>query len=240
MNQKRRERRAGGIDFLPDDYGSIAVRYRDWTSRYDLERRIDTLMDPGVIGNIAGKRVLEVGSGLGELAARATELGARITAVDISEEMLCHSRSARSAARVDPACADARTLPFPDRTFDFVFSSEAIEHIPRSGLAIREMVRVVKSGGIIALSTPNRRWHWSISIAGALGLRRFSGEESWYGWDELEEEFERAGARTLRRAGIHILPFQFAFLRPFSRFVEARVPKLWPYCINQVIWCVKI
>jgi len=57
--------------------------------------------------------------------------------------------------------ASLMELPFKDRTFDCVISSEVIEHIPREQISLADMVRVVQPGGTLILGTPDYgRWIW--------------------------------------------------------------------------------
>jgi SAM-dependent methyltransferase len=98
---------------------------------------------------IAGKRVLEIGCGMGlhsELMARA---GAEVTAVDISPTSVAATehRAALKGLPIDVRRMDAVALDFPDRSFDFVWSWGAIHHSSRTGRIVRQMHRVLKPGG---------------------------------------------------------------------------------------------
>ena len=62
-----------------------------------------------------------------------------------------------TSASLDVATADALRLPFPDGAFDRVIASEVLEHISEDEDAMRELYRVTKVGGRIAVTVP-RRW----------------------------------------------------------------------------------
>ena len=97
-------------------------------------------------------RLLVVGCGSGiEAAILAKGLGTRVTGLDASSDF-----DARAAARVDLRQGDARALPFTDDSFDFVYCYHALEHIPEPSKAVREIARVLRTGGGYFIGTPNR------------------------------------------------------------------------------------
>ncbi len=62
-------------------------------------------------------------------------------------------------ADYEPDCvADATRLPFPDATFDYVFNSHLLEHLPDPRAAIREWLRLLKPGGHLAMVIPDTRF----------------------------------------------------------------------------------
>ena len=103
----------------------------------------------------AGMRVLDAGCGTGVVAITAARLGARVTGVDLTPELLERARENSRIAGLDVEWreADVEELPFPDAQFDVVLSQFAHMFAPRPDVAVREMLRVLKSGGTIAFST---------------------------------------------------------------------------------------
>ncbi len=109
-----------------------------------------------------GESVLEIGSGTGRALSRIAALcgkGGRASGIDISPKMcaLARKRLAREGFDAAIACADATKLPYPDSSFDAVFSSFAIELFDTADMAsvLSESFRVLKPGGrlvIISLS----------------------------------------------------------------------------------------
>jgi SAM-dependent methyltransferase len=129
-------------------WGEKAASYGLLTGRITA-RFVEPLLDAARVG--AGKRVLDVGTGPGYAAQRATERGAVATGVDIADELLALARRRYGDIRFLPG--DAEDLPFADRSFDALVCNFAINHLPRPEQAIGEFARVVVSGGGIALST---------------------------------------------------------------------------------------
>ena len=101
-------------------------------------------------GVAAGTRVLDVGTGPGYAAERATERGAVATGVDIADEVLALARRRHRGIRF--VRGDAEDLPFAERSFDALVSNFAIDHLPRPERAIREFARVVVPRGGVAVS----------------------------------------------------------------------------------------
>ena len=103
----------------------------------------------------AGQRVLDVGCGTGVVAITATRRGAKVSAIDLTPQLVERAReNARvSKLAIDFHEADAEKLPFGDGEFDVVVSQFAHMFAPRPEVAVSEMLRVLKPGGTIAFST---------------------------------------------------------------------------------------
>jgi 2-polyprenyl-6-hydroxyphenyl methylase/3-demethylubiquinone-9 3-methyltransferase len=213
-------------------YDALGERFDAVMNRYDLERRIALVLDH--VPRDAGRATLEVGCGLGYLSVRLRERGLEPVSVDIAGSLL---RSGRSRGRLaEPVQADALALPFPDRRFDLVVSSDCVEHTPAPRGAVREMARVLRPGGRLVLTCPNAVWHWSVRLADRIGIRPYEGFENWPGFSELRCWIEEAGLRTLEHSGFHALPFQLPaaqrWLPALDRWLLSRAPGLG---INQLI-----
>ncbi|MBT2303423.1 class I SAM-dependent methyltransferase [Variovorax paradoxus] len=104
----------------------------------------------------AGETVLDVGTGTGVVAITAARGGARVTALDLTPELLEQAReNSRIAQREDIVWTegDAEQLPYPDASFDVVLSQFGHMFAPRPEIAIAEMHRVLKPNGRIAFAT---------------------------------------------------------------------------------------
>jgi ubiquinone/menaquinone biosynthesis C-methylase UbiE len=99
--------------------------------------------------------VLDVGCGTGVVAVTAARLGAQVTGLDLTPELLERARENAAIARVsiDFHEGDVENLPFGDNEFDVVLSQYGHMFAPRPALAIAEMLRVLRPGGTIAFST---------------------------------------------------------------------------------------
>lgn len=99
--------------------------------------------------------VLDVGCGTGVVAIAAAHAGAYVSGSDLTPELIAHARTNASIANLDIKfdVSDVESLPYKDNQFDYVLSQFGHMFAPRPELAISEMLRVLKPGGVIAFST---------------------------------------------------------------------------------------
>jgi len=102
-----------------------------------------------------GQRVLDVGCGTGVVALTAARLGAKVTGVDLTPQLIAHARENAALMKLDVTFTDgdAEALPFPDGSFDVVVSQFGHIFAPRPERATAELLRVLRPGGTIAFST---------------------------------------------------------------------------------------
>ena len=109
---------------------------------------IEPLLDAA--GVTEGSRVLEVGCGLGDLAAAVAARGAAATGTDLAEGMVEAAR--RRHPGLDFTVADGEALPFEAGAFDATVSAFVINHLPDAERGAAEMVRVTRGGGRVAVA----------------------------------------------------------------------------------------
>ncbi|CAM5779067.1 class I SAM-dependent methyltransferase [Cellulomonas persica] len=133
--------------------------------------------DARLLGDVAGARVLEVGAGAAQCSRWLATQGALVVASDLSEQMLAAGRGYDEAAgvRVPTVVADARRLPFPDATFDAVFTAfGAIPFVPDAAAVHAEAARVLRPGGrwVCAVTHPVR-WAFPDDPEGLTAIRSY-------------------------------------------------------------------
>jgi ubiquinone/menaquinone biosynthesis C-methylase UbiE len=103
---------------------------------------------------VPGMRVLDVACGTGNLAIPAARCGAVVFGVDIAPNLLDQARARAGAEGLDIAFreGDAEALPFDDAAFDTVLSMFGAMFAPDPGLVARELARVCRPGGTIAMA----------------------------------------------------------------------------------------
>jgi SAM-dependent methyltransferase len=127
------------------------------------------------------RRVLEVGGGEGELAARIkNELGVEVVGLDQSEAMVAEQR----AKGIDARVGDVQQLPFADGEFDVAVAAWMLYHVPDLDRGLTELARVLKPAGLLVAVT-NAVDHlqelWDLaqraSRIGRFNFRSDNGEE---------------------------------------------------------------
>jgi ubiquinone/menaquinone biosynthesis C-methylase UbiE len=140
-------------DAMVDKYD--VERFHDHPSpliRYIERKRVRRIL--ALLGVCPGDRVLEIGCGAGNILAQIPSN--RRCGIDLAESLL-----AKAARRMSNhgylVQGDAEHLPFPDRSWERVYCSEVLEHIPAPSVALAEMRRIVTRGGVAVVSVPNER-----------------------------------------------------------------------------------
>ena len=101
--------------------------------------------------------VLDVGCGDGVLSWQLSEVGANVSGIDTSEEAIAFATQKCAAVNnIEFRVGSAYELPFPDASFDYVVSTELIEHLDEPGRMLAEMNRVWNRNGRIVITTPIR------------------------------------------------------------------------------------
>ena len=101
------------------------------------------------LGNVRGKYLLDLGCGAGENSVYFATRGARCVASDYSPGMVdvALKLAAANGVAVEGQVVNAMEIDFPDNTFDIVYASNLLHHIPNPLITIQEMHRVLKPGG---------------------------------------------------------------------------------------------
>jgi ubiquinone/menaquinone biosynthesis C-methylase UbiE len=135
-----------------DGYNKYAKYYdKDWFFLDSFER--GELFH--LLGDLRGKKVLDVGCGSGRIIADLRKFGATVVAADISESMV-HSTK-KKFPDIEVIISDVADMPFEDNSFDFVIATFLIVHLKFLEPAFNEVNRVLKPGGSFILTNINQR-----------------------------------------------------------------------------------
>jgi SAM-dependent methyltransferase len=171
----------------------------------------------------AGDRVLDMGCGAGRHAFALYRAGADVVALDLDEAELKDVAGMFAAMREEGEVPDGATaqavrgsayaLPFEDGTFDRVVAAEVLEHLPQDERAMAELFRVLKPGGLIAVTVP--AWGpelvcWALSSA---YHEVEGGHVRIYRGDELRRRLGRAGLTPVDCHHTHALHAPYWWLK---------------------------
>ena len=180
-------------------------------------------VDYAVLDVRSRHRVLDIGCGAGRHSFEALRRGARVVAADLDEVALKDVAQMGTAmiledqaplgATLDAVGSDATRLPYVDGAFDRVIASEVLEHIPDDVSALRELQRVLKPGGAIAVTVP-RAWpervNWMLSSRYHVAA---GGHVRIYRRAQLETKLAEAGFLPFHHHFAHALHSPYWWLR---------------------------
>lgn len=169
--------------------------------------------------------VLDVGCGTGVVALTAARLGAKVTGVDLTPELIARAKENAQLMGLEVAFheGDVEALPLPDASFDFVVSQFGHMFAPRPTVAVGEMLRVLKPGGTIAFSTwpPDLfigRW---FQLLASYAPPPPPGVAAPHEWGEPKVVRERLGADVKDLVFTHrLMRFPMLSVQHYRRFME--------------------
>lgn len=129
------------------------------------------LMLAALRGILPQSRILDAACGLGQLAAKLRASGYRAIGADAELVAALHAKRVEGVPAV---VADIARLPFRDGAFDAITSGETLEHLDDDRAAVRDLARVLRSGGRCIVTVPALEWLWSESDDYYEHRRRYS------------------------------------------------------------------
>jgi SAM-dependent methyltransferase len=172
--------------------------------RHELRERL--LLDL-FLSAAPGPQVLDAGAGQGTMSMRLERLGFEVTSTDVSAAAVDVLRD-RLAGEVERA--SVTDLPFADSSFDGAVLGEVLEHVEEDEQALAEISRVLRPGGVIAISVPANPKLFGRSDEWAGHVRRYTRPA-------LLEACSAAGLTVDRCVG-----WGFPFSRLYHRHVYER------------------
>lgn len=149
--ERRLEQHAWGSGEGPEFYGP----------RHDYR---EALILRELLPRLAGDRVLNAGCGAGSLTLKLLSKGCEVTSLDTSEgfidELADRVRESHPDRRAPVVVGDLGAMPFGDAEFDAVTCGEVLEHLDDDRLAVREIARVLRPGGVLVASVPANPWRY--------------------------------------------------------------------------------
>jgi SAM-dependent methyltransferase len=139
---------------------AITLGHPSYVWRFGQDRRLDLMRRHAPLD---GRRILDVGCGLGMYVRRFRAFSAEVYGVDVDSDKVIQASRELPNLQVAPA----ETLPFPAGRFDVVLLHEVLEHVTDDRAALAEALRVTGAGGRVLVFVPNRGypfethgWYW--------------------------------------------------------------------------------
>jgi ubiquinone/menaquinone biosynthesis C-methylase UbiE len=135
----------------------IDKQVEDWQNKISSGKSLVSFFKERV-GDIPGKKVLDVGFGSGGIAIAFNLAGAVSYGVDVDPELkiIADKNIAENSAKAELKIYDGVNLPFPDNFFDYIVSSSVLEHVSFPEKLLNDVFRVLKPGGRFLLTLPNK------------------------------------------------------------------------------------
>jgi 2-polyprenyl-3-methyl-5-hydroxy-6-metoxy-1,4-benzoquinol methylase len=194
------------------------------------------------LGEVRGKRVLDVGCGKGRLSRVLRDWGANVVGIDpVPRFLQVASINARGAHFV---LGTVTRLPFLDGAFDSLICVEVLEHVPDVEAAIKEMSRVLKIGGVALILDknlvgvgirgffPNFVWKLVMEWLGKwMYPRGFPFRERWF----IPGVFARKLRRSFSAVELHYLPGR----AHKQSIILSSLLRILPFLCPDVAWCCR-
>lgn len=169
-----------------------------------------------------GARVLDFGCGTGWMGRLLSDLGCRVTSMDVSQRALdlaaeIESRTAHEKGRIAYSRYEGDSLGLEDGAFDRIVCFDAFHHVPNPGRVLQEMHRVLAPGGIAAFHEPGPRH--SLTEQSQFEMRQYEVIENDVVIEQIRDDARRAGFTDLRLAFAPPRPV-FLEVEEFTRLVE--------------------
>ncbi|KKQ28252.1 MAG: Demethylmenaquinone methyltransferase [Candidatus Magasanikbacteria bacterium GW2011_GWC2_37_14] len=137
-----------------DGYNILADYYAKKEKYWDSFEKDQVLP---LLGEVKNKQILDVGAGNGRLSLKLAKLGAEVTSLDVSNEMLNKLKIKKLKLKITTVIGEAENLLFDNDSFDIVVATFLIVHLKDLRMFFNEVYRVLKPGGLFLVTNINQR-----------------------------------------------------------------------------------
>ena len=197
---------------------------------------------------VPGGRILDWGCGYGQMFFLLHKRGINVTGCELSNHYRCGNLVDSIGLDVI-FLSDSESLPFEDETFDAVLSCGVLEHVGDINISLKEISRILKTGGFFFLYNFPNRFSWTEFVSRHM-LNK--GHEKLFGMNKTVEKLRGYGLITIKRCYDSFLPLKLGFMNrrlraivdlPLYHVVDnflARIPLTKYFCQNITLICRKL
>jgi ubiquinone/menaquinone biosynthesis C-methylase UbiE len=201
------------------------------------------------LGDLRGKRVLEIGCGVGRVAVLLAKSGARVTAFDLSPHSVEVAResSTTNGTAIDFAVSSGEYLPFADESFDVIFGKSILHHLVVN-IGKRDLYRVLKQNGKAVFVEPMGmnpiltfvRKYIPYLHKNEVGVDRPLTYKDMNSWTENAryKEYREIQLLSMIERGFG-WNTKFTLLRKSDEYLLKKIPFLRRFCRYVVIYTIK-
>lgn len=207
----RRQERVERFNLVADARAASTTRHRYYGA--EIERLMRSLVTPG-------SRVLEVGTGLGDLLAAIAGPGS--IGIDISPRMVELGRARHP--ELDLRVLDVETGALPAGPFDFIVLSDAVGLLDDIQNALERLKSLLAPGGRIVLTYYNFLWEPALKLAERLGLKTHWPDQNWLSMADIESLLHLSGFEVFRRGTDILMPAHVPGVSTALNRIGAQIP----------------
>lgn len=214
---------------------------RDWVNAKILQYSSD-----------GDNTVLEIGTGVGAYVDKLLSISRELTIADVEESFLEYSKEKYEKNNIKFVVDDLLDTSLPKECFDLILFSEVLEHIENTDLALANLMSLLKPGGIIIFSTPQKYSFLELCskvayLPGVINVVRWiygesimeAGHISLLTARNLNKKLKEVGFKVVEssKAGMYIpLVAEFGgnLGLKFEKFIESHVSKSF---LDNILWC---
>jgi ubiquinone biosynthesis O-methyltransferase len=142
-----------------------------------ITERLQRRLILSLLGDVGGRRVLDVGCGDGDLAIELRRRGACVTGIDASSDMIeaAKARAKREGVEIEFVVGAAERIPFAAEQFDVVVAVTILCFVANAGPVFQEIARVLRPGGLLVIGELGKWSLWAVSRR----VRAWLGSRLW-------------------------------------------------------------
>jgi len=184
-------------------YNKVAPEYDHIRFKRTLDKIIDDIQKRMVLkfmGNLQNKPIIDIGCGTGRLSIVLAKNGAKVTGIDISQEMIKIAKK-RYEENKNINFARRDIEEFPSEFFKGAVSMRVVWHLENPLKLLKEINRILKPNSYFVIDFPNKLGHWN--LVSKIIRRKHTVPTFFYSEKEIRNILSRSGFKVLEFKSLH-------------------------------------